>query len=147
MTTIAYDAKKHQIAVDSRATSNNIIISDKEKKWFKTDEFIFFFAGAAHVIDLVHEYYPNIDFEGNSDCQGFVFHRKTNELHTIVWVDGERIDNKVSDNFALGSGFQHALTAMDLGQSAKEAVKTAMKRDSATGGKVHVFNLVDYISD
>lgn len=147
MTTIAYNVDKHEIAVDSRATCENLIISDREEKWFITDDYLFFFAGSAHIIDLIHAHYPDIDFDGNSNCQGFIYHRHSGELHSVVWVEGERIDNIIHDNFALGSGMHHALTAMDLGASAKQAVKAAMKRDNATGGKVHVFKLNDYFNE
>lgn len=42
-------------------------------------------------------------------------------------------------SFAIGSGAKHALTAMDLGLDAKEAVKMAMKRDIYTGGRIRTF--------
>lgn len=37
---------------------------------------------------------------------------------------------------AIGSGAAHALTALDLGCTAQDAVRAAIKRDSASGGKV-----------
>jgi len=42
---------------------------------------------------------------------------------------------------AFGSGELHALTAMDMGASAKEAVGMAAKRDIYTGGKINTFKL------
>ncbi len=41
----------------------------------------------------------------------------------------------------LGSGGCYALTAMDMGATAKEAVKMAMKRDTGTGGRVRTYKL------
>jgi len=43
--------------------------------------------------------------------------------------------------FAIGSGQDHALTAMDCGLSAKEAIKMAAKRDVNTGGRVRTFKI------
>lgn len=43
--------------------------------------------------------------------------------------------------FAIGSGDSYALGAMDRGASAKQAVETAIKFDSACGGPVQVFKL------
>ena len=39
-----------------------------------------------------------------------------------------------------GSGSHLAFGALDMGASAKEAVEMAIKRDSKSGGKVHVFD-------
>jgi hypothetical protein len=36
-------------------------------------------------------------------------------------------------HFAIGSGYSHALTAMDMGATPLEAVKAAAKRDAMTG--------------
>lgn len=97
-----------------------------------------------HEINLVHEYYPNIQFAGSSSCQGFVFERATGKLYSIGWVDGKEISNHVTYNFAFGSGMMHALTALDFGRTAKKAVEAACMRDSASGGTIHVFKLDDF---
>lgn len=47
----------------------------------------------------------------------------------------------MSKCFAIGSGRDHAYTAMDLGCSAVDAVKMAIKRDMCTGGKVRSFKV------
>jgi ATP-dependent protease HslVU (ClpYQ) peptidase subunit len=51
---------------------------------------------------------------------------------TGFWKDRLRPDNA----FALGSGSHFALTAMDMGATAAEAVEMAKKRDTSTGGLV-----------
>ena len=43
--------------------------------------------------------------------------------------------------YAIGSGADHAFTAMDCGCSAKEAVQMAVKRDTCTGGRIRSFKL------
>ena len=42
---------------------------------------------------------------------------------------------------AIGSGSPHAITAMDCGKSAVQAVQMAAKRDPATGGRVVTMRL------
>tara|TARA_R110000796_G_scaffold143647_3_gene260326 strand:- start:411 stop:617 length:207 start_codon:yes stop_codon:yes gene_type:complete len=42
---------------------------------------------------------------------------------------------------ALGSGADHAYTAMDCGLSAKEAVKKAAYRDCGTGGRIRSYTI------
>lgn len=42
---------------------------------------------------------------------------------------------------AIGSGMYYALTAMDCGCSAEEAVKMAAKRDVNTGGEIRIFKI------
>ncbi|GAI22667.1 unnamed protein product, partial [marine sediment metagenome] len=42
---------------------------------------------------------------------------------------------------AIGSGSAYALAAMDMGASAEEAVRAAMKRDIYTGGKVRTMRI------
>ena len=44
--------------------------------------------------------------------------------------------------YAFGSGDLHALTAMDLGASAVEAVEMAMKRDVYTGGEIRTRSII-----
>lgn len=43
--------------------------------------------------------------------------------------------------YAIGSGAVHAITAMDCGKSAAQAVQMAMKRDPATGGRIVTMTL------
>ena len=45
------------------------------------------------------------------------------------------------DVYSDGSGCDHAITAMDCGMSAKEAVKMAIKRDWGSGGRVRTFRV------
>lgn len=41
----------------------------------------------------------------------------------------------------MGSGYQFAIAALDLGKTAKEAVNYAKTRDIYTGGRVRVFDV------
>ena len=46
------------------------------------------------------------------------------------------------DSYAIGSGAEFAMSAMDFGMTAKEAVEYTMTRDIYTGGEVTVFDTV-----
>jgi ATP-dependent protease HslVU (ClpYQ) peptidase subunit len=43
--------------------------------------------------------------------------------------------------YGIGSGKAYAVTALHLGQDVKQAVRTAMKFDTGTGGNVHTLRL------
>lgn len=74
-------------------------------------------------------------------CEAIVYDK--GKLFTIgyekdvkYWINPEESDCP----FAIGSGEDHALTAMDMGATAKEAVEFAAKRDSKTGGLIRAFD-------
>lgn len=47
----------------------------------------------------------------------------------------------IHDHYAVGTGDKYAKAAMDLGASAEKAVRVAIKNDSASGGRVTVYEL------
>lgn len=66
----------------------------------------------------------------------------SNGLVYNIIFDGKRLKElAVEFDIAWGSGEEFALAAMDFGNSAEEAVKYAMTRDTCTGGKVHVYDI------
>lgn len=48
----------------------------------------------------------------------------------------------IEEFYTLGSGGDHALTAMDLGKTPKQAVQHAMTRDLFSGGKIVQYDLI-----
>jgi hypothetical protein len=54
------------------------------------------------------------------------------------WLREARICGK---QFAIGSGSQAAMVAMNMGATPKEAIKEAMKVDPYTGGKIREYRL------
>jgi ATP-dependent protease HslVU (ClpYQ) peptidase subunit len=65
-------------------------------------------------------------------------------FHALIW-DGKKlfdademcvVEEVDGDYYAIGSGACHAITAMDCGKGAVDAVRMAMKRDMNTGGRV-----------
>ena len=140
MTTIAY--KDGVIAYDSRASRGDTIQSDTREKSVVKDGVTFICCGNFHEV----EEFIDIWFGGD---------KKKNELNvaalvidkeSVIWYvtcDDEftRCRILTAEPQALGSGTFHALTAMDMGATAKEAVKMAMKRDPYTGGEIRTIKV------
>jgi len=143
MTTIAYT--DGVVAYDSRECVGTSIVDDQCNKHRKVGDVHIFSAGRTADEELLIQ-----AIQGNALSD----YPESISIVAIVVIDGvvytagiskdegyyfqtERQDN----HFAIGSGSHHALTAMDLGCSAKEAVKYAMKRDTQTGGKIRTFKI------
>lgn len=138
MTTIAYDHKNNQVAVDSRATAGTKIISDKAHKYIEKDGAMWFFTGAIadfdQLIALNHNDKPDIipDCAAIKVCDDGVY---------LVTFNGDYCSVcPLRYSYSIGSGENYATSSMDFGSSAKDAVKYASTRDCHTGGKVHVFD-------
>ncbi len=139
MTTIAY--KNRVVAYDSRVTAGDLITNDDAEKKYVINDVVFFMAGAHSDYKRFHSLY----FGGNEsiehiDASALVI--DGGELF-MVSVDSEsgmwKQPMLLSNPCAIGSGTQFALAAMDLGLSADEAVKQAIKRDCKSGGMVRIY--------
>jgi 20S proteasome alpha/beta subunit len=139
MTTIAY--KDGVIAYDGRITSGSAITYDDFDKCHERDGVKFVMAGyTADYQRLMDAFFGKelasigasalvVDADGvwsvgHNDGEG-------------VWKSAVLADRP----YAIGSGSVHALTAMDMGASAYQAVEMAMKRDSCTGGKIRTLTI------
>ena len=140
MTTIAYNHKDKQVAIDSRYTRDGIIDSDKGNKVRKNKKGLWLFAGHQADFEDLMKLERNQKAEFRPDCSAILISNKT---AFVVDTDDNNICfiSELDDNFSMGSGSQFALSAMDFGCSAKDAVSYAKKRDVYTGGKVRVFSL------
>ena len=145
MTTIAYNHEERKIAVDSRQTACSFIYSDKAWKIETNEHGHWFIACSVVDIDSIiagigsprRGRFPKIDNVSGFD--GIVCDNNGNVLEFYHGEDNLMILDMV-DSGACGSGRDYATAAMDFGKSCKEAVEYAMTRDSATGGKVLVFD-------
>ena len=61
----------------------------------------------------------------------------------IIWSEGRLFKYQVDHQYAIGSGSNNAITAMDMGATAAEAVEMAKKRDTGTGGLVRTLVIRD----
>ena len=139
MTTIAY--KDGIIAYDSRATRGDIIDSDDVRKAIKINGVTFILSGRQDHIDAIKRAWFDDEAGKDIDAYGLVIDEKG-----FLWeCNYDKALIKIKFDYdsvcAFGTGCLHALTAMDMGATAAEAVKMAIKRDVYTGGKVRTIKL------
>ncbi len=140
MTTIAY--KDGVIAYDSRQTRSGSIVSDDCQKLTIVDGVSFFLSGAVCDEKALIAAYFGTPSSAPVECSGYAIDGGKllmvgHEDRTGIWK--QELDPANPD--AIGSGSAYALAAMDMGASAEEAVRAAMKRDIYTGGKVRTMTI------
>jgi 20S proteasome alpha/beta subunit len=140
MTTIAY--KDGVIAYDSRQTRGSSIVSDNSVKCQVVDGVSFFLSGAVCDEKALIAAYFGTPPSAPVECSGFVV---DDTVLMMVGVDDKTgvwkqpLDPANPD--AIGSGSAYALAAMDMGATAEEAVRAAMRRDVYTGGTIRTFTI------
>lgn len=140
MTTIAY--KDGVIAYDGRQTRNNRIVSDTAQKCTVVDGVSFFLSGTVCDEKALIAAYFGTPSSVPVECSGYVV--DSGKLMLIGHDDDTGIwrqDLDKSNPDAIGSGAPYALAAMDMGASAAEAVRAAMKRDIYSGGKIRTLTI------
>ncbi|WP_460421866.1 Ntn hydrolase family protein [Pseudomonas sp. ZL2] len=135
MTTIAY--KDGVMAYDSRQTRGGAIVSDDSPKCQVVGGVSFFLSGAVSDEKALIAAYFGTPSAVPVECSGYVVDGGKlllvgHDDKTGIW----RQDLDPANPDAIGSGSPYALAAMDMGASAEDAVRAAMKRDIYTGGKV-----------
>jgi len=142
MTTIAYDHKNQQIACDSRTTADGFICSDSAIKYrvmVGSGDVWFYYGVAADVDIFIANFKHNEEIKKNVSCGALLVRKGI--AYGISNYDGVYKQSILSYNEGFGSGACYALSAIDLGLSAKKAVEYAMTRDCYTGGKIHVYDI------
>jgi len=138
MTTIAY--KDGVIACDSRITSGSLIVDDNEIKMVKKGDVVFFLAGStSDYLAFIDAYISGASVDKDSDCAALVIDKGM--VYFVSDEEGKLFKCPAKQPYSIGSGSKHAITAMDMGATASEAVKIAMKRDASTGGKVRTYKV------
>lgn len=132
MTTIACDLKS--MAGDGRATSGGTITDERARKVDKLrDGRIVGFAGTAAFGMLFRQWLV----DGGPFPKIKAFSALVLEPSGKLWFyDGIEIPLPCLEPQAIGTGSVHALTAMDCGLSPADAVRMAIRRDTASGGRV-----------
>jgi ATP-dependent protease HslVU (ClpYQ) peptidase subunit len=137
MTTIAYHMNSKEIAYDGRTTRGDTIINDASEKMIDRDGVKFFLCGATSDCEMLVDMYFGGKVELVPEANAFVV--DGGAVYRIgCTVDGVFWKAESECNDAMGSGWQFALSAMDFGEGAKDAVMYAATRDSCTGGKIRV---------
>lgn len=133
MTTIAWDGST--LAADSQYTGAHIETVQLQKIKKLSSGAYFAFAGNPGEAEQVrkwinagrpHDRRPKVD-----DFAALIVRK-----HSVHFMDHALEEVPMKAPVAIGSGESIALTAMDCGKTAVEAVRLAVKRDPDTGGRV-----------
>jgi hypothetical protein len=142
MTTAVYCHKTKQIAIDSRLSMNERIITDSYEKVVSKNEHIFFTSGSIHNLDKAVSLWF---VEGSQKWSGSRFSilvvAPDKGVFCFYSCEGLTYKVPVTYNDGVGSGCDWALTALDFGLSVKDAILYAMTKDSATGGRVWIYDI------
>ncbi len=138
MTTIAY--KDGIIAYDSLSTCGDMVVDDRKNKMYRRGGHKFFLCGEVTEIDAMMEDWPNLD-GGRYNASGIVILPDGRVGEIYGGCERRKIVYQAGDPAAFGSGEDHAITAMDMGATAKEAVKMAAKRNIRTGGRIRTYKV------
>ena len=140
MTTIAYNHEDKEIAVDSRTTECGVIITDEDLKYKEIDGVFFISCGGVSDAEaLISAYLGDKPSKASLDANIIILNK--DGVFCASYIVGFLNVCEINHNAAWGSGEKFALSAMDFGESAKDAVKYAMTRDIYTGGKVRVIKV------
>ena len=145
MTTIAYNHKEKKIAVDSMSTAGRrMVANNNAKKWEIESGVKFFIAGSTCDIQLfIDIYFKRHDKSADEipDCAAIIVDASGNVFLAEVNNDLVLEKSPLTYDFAIGSGSDFAISAIDLGKSSGEAVEYAATRCIYTGGKIHVYDI------
>lgn len=140
MTTIAY--KDGVIAYDSQITTGNTITYDDYEKLKVVKGVKFVLCGATSDIEAFIDAYFGAPAAAKLDASALIVEGDR------IWCAGHNKDEglwkspvELDRPYAIGSGSDHALTAMDMGATAYQAVEKAAKRDVSTGGMIRTLRV------
>lgn len=145
MTTFAYSRKDSIIAIDGRVSAGSRIVSDSDKKYIRKGSNVYFTIGgvadAHRLIDMVEAGIEETSDDNLYECQLVLAAIPPVEIYVneAGYVEAVPI---IEEFYTLGSGGDHALSAMDLGKTPKQAVQHAMTRDLFSGGKIVQYDLI-----
>lgn len=141
MTTIAY--KDGIVACDSFYTSGGIVTDHNAKKRKDVNGVMFFMSGAvSDEIILIDTYFGDQLPSGPLSCHALVVDK--DNLYEVGIHEHEGFWKSPLDwnnHYALGSGGNFALSAMDMGADARKAVKMGIYRDIYSGGKIKEYKV------
>lgn len=141
MTTIAY--KNGVIAYDSQITCGSYITYDDYQKCQEVNGVKFIMCGKTCDYTALQDAYFGGSVTRDVDASAIVI--DGGEL----WCIGANVQDgfwkspiPISAIYAIGSGAEHAITAMDMGADCVKAVEMAAKRDAGTGGTINSFKVI-----
>lgn len=141
MTTIAYDGR--YIAADGMRSDNRIVVELNCNKFREFKGFIAALCGDYFAIDIFcNEFEPrgNTSINGEYCVSGIAFHEDYGVCRIGINKNGHYFLEKSPQIEADGSGMDFAISAMDFGKEAVDAVKYAATRCKNTGGTIRCFD-------
>lgn len=140
MTTIVYDHKNKQIAVDSRCTAcSGIILSDNYDKFRHQGDETWFLCGNVSDIPDIMELKHRDEYESIIEADAFMV--KDGKCYLVSPYNKKCSHTELEYDHALGSGYQFALSGLHFTGCAKKAVEFAITKDSNSGGEVKLFDI------
>jgi ATP-dependent protease HslVU (ClpYQ) peptidase subunit len=136
VTTIAY--RDGLLAADGRSSSGSTILTDNAKKIIRlSDGALFALAGdVAYTGPMLGALEDDVEFPKADGAFTAVIVETNGALRVYEGAGGFMA---VEEPFAaFGSGAEVAYGAMEMGASAEEAVRAAMRRDTYSGGAIQV---------
>ena len=109
---------------------------------FNVDKVLIGFSGNADAWGKYVTWFYDNPFENKPPKAKDIEFLMITSKHQIYW--GSNMNNWMllpQDHWAIGSGCQFAIAAMDTGKSPKEAIKIASKYDLHTGMGCRVYNI------
>jgi ATP-dependent protease HslVU (ClpYQ) peptidase subunit len=138
MTTIA--CKAGTVAYDSRSTADDVVIDDDCEKMVERGGRKFFMASEEdHEEAFIRAWMNGSKLQGECNVEAIVVEGFM--VYAASVEDGEIRKFVIDKHWAIGSGAQFAIGAMDAGATAEQAVEIAKGRDVRTGGRVRVFRV------
>jgi 20S proteasome alpha/beta subunit len=148
MTVIA--VKNKVMASDSRECYGSRIDTDRSKKIYRLPDGSLFGASGSSsgIIQLKKALISTIKAVLKKRSDPLTMAAPMLKKTLALWLTSsglylyEKGSWQIVDNpYAIGSGSDYAITALDYGKSAVEAVKAAIKRDIYCGGRIQVYQL------
>ncbi|MEC4091601.1 hypothetical protein [Pseudoalteromonas rubra] len=145
MTVIVYHHEEQVIATDSRTSerSENMVVTDSAEKLSFIGPLPYWFTGStlhinAYLIwsatEKPREPLPDsIQLEFLTIHNGQVYYGKVEK--------GNALAEPLQHSYAIGSGKQWAIAAMDHSATAFEAAKYAKTKDTLCGGQIHIYSV------
>lgn len=133
ITTIAY--RGGILAGDTRVTIGDNIVTDKQRKVWKTkDGYLLGAAGKVEDMERLRRVVrKGVAVDATLDISALLI---SPEGKVMLFEGNTWVTQKGAKYYAIGSGHDVALAAMDAGADAVKAVKIAIKRDTGSGGHV-----------
>lgn len=139
MTTIVYDHKNKQIAVDGRINADGVVLTDDAIKYREENGETWFFTGSCSDEEYLMALNHNDKPEVKPDSSAIMV--KDSKCYLVTFNGDYCAHTELSYSHSIGSGWKFGLSALSFNCNAEKAVAFAAEKDVYTGGKITVFDV------